>query len=183
VIRGIGINDSPENYVISKCDIYSRWTNMLRRCTYEYQEMKPTYKGVFVCKEWKSFMNFRKWFLKQGDWKGMQLDKDSIIEGNKEYCPEKCAKVPKEVNMFSNTCTENKGEYDVGVSLCLKTSKYRSSCRKSITNFNEEIGKFETEKLAHEAWRNRKHEIALAIIDYFPELDVRVVKSLKTRYL
>lgn len=70
---------------------HSAWTSMMARCYSEKCHIsRPTYIGCSVCSEWHNFQNFAEWFdRKYID--GTQLDKDTIIDGNKVYSPLTCA--------------------------------------------------------------------------------------------
>ena len=81
LVYGVGINDA--NYVVSgkrcehRCLIYRTWELMMRRCySASFQNRCPTYKNCAVCSKWHSFMNFRKWALKQT--RDGSLDKDIL---------------------------------------------------------------------------------------------------------
>lgn len=79
--------------------IYNIWWSMARRTTNsETQAKHPTYKGTWVCEEWKLFSNFLNWCLENGYRKGLQLDKDIIDIGNKFYSPDTCVFVSHALN-------------------------------------------------------------------------------------
>jgi len=77
---------------------YKIWNSMLQRC-YSPKKLKtsPSYIGCSVCDEWLNFTNFLKWY-KANYLEGMELDKDSLIEGNKIYSPNTC----KFISSFEN---------------------------------------------------------------------------------
>ena len=63
---------------------------MIRRC-YADLENCSSYKDVIVCKEWHNFQNFAKWYednYYQFRDEIMQVDKDILKHGNKEYSPD-----------------------------------------------------------------------------------------------
>jgi len=76
---------------------YVSWHGMLQRCYSEaFKTKSPTYRLCTVCEKWHNFQNFAQWFDLHGE-KGLQLDKDILVEGNKIYSPETCIFVtPKE---------------------------------------------------------------------------------------
>lgn len=106
MLFGVGINDADYPVTTNKdgksvsCPFFSKWSWMLYRC-YDPVTLNnnPRYRGCFVCDEWLTFSNFKKWMEAQ-EWEGMELDKDIIIEGNKTYCPEACAFVHLRTNRF-----------------------------------------------------------------------------------
>ena len=77
---------------------YKVWHCMLQRC---YDESilgrYPTYKGCSVADEWHNFQNFAKWF-EDNYIEGYQLDKDSLVEGNKIYSEDTCTFISPQAN-------------------------------------------------------------------------------------
>lgn len=96
----------------------NKWQNMLRRgyCLH-YKKRFPTYQDVTVCEEWHNFQNFAEWYYRQPNHSGVgfELDKDLIQVGNKEYRPEFCSLVPKEINYIICSSGERKGDIPRGV--------------------------------------------------------------------
>lgn len=72
-------------------------------------------RGVTVCDEWRNnYQNFLDWALANGWQKGLHLDKDIKIPGNKLYSPGTCTWVTKSKNSgFTRRCVrfEYNGEY------------------------------------------------------------------------
>ena len=114
------------------------------------------------------------------DWRGKCLDKDIIAPGSKLYSPETCAFVLKATNSFVIASDAIRGEYPIGVDLHKPTGKYRAQCNNPFTGEREHLGLFSTPKEAHEAWRERKHELAQLVAA--TESDIRVVEALKKWY-
>lgn len=196
LVCGVGINDADyavrkyeeTGYVDGKrkqrlvweCPYYRAWVSMLKRCySDKVQDKNPTYKGCSVSEEWLLFSNFRAWMLMQ-DWEGKQLDKDLLIEGNKVYSEGTCVFVTKTVNTFTLDRGNDRGEWMIGVNWHKGTSKFRSRCRNPFTKKEEYLGLFTSELEAHQAWLNRKLELAkeLAAI----QTDPRVAEALINRY-
>lgn len=126
-VHGIGVNDL-RYPMVSKCIFYKTWKKMLGRCyDPKYQDKRPSYVGCYVCKEWHLFSNFKNWMETQ-DWKGKDLDKDIISPGNKQYSPEYCAFVPKEVNSFFTFRKNRSTNLPCGVSWCPSESCYKAYC-------------------------------------------------------
>ena len=153
---------------------------MLQRCyDSKCQERQPTYVGCTVSAEWLTFSNFRAWMEKQ-DFKGKQLDKDLLFEGNRLYSEETCVFVTRTVNLFTIDRGNDRGEWLIGCCWDKESAKFRAQCRNPFTGKREHLGRFTTEQEAHEAWARRKlelaHELAAA------QTDPRVAKALIERY-
>lgn len=104
LVYGVGLNDSwyktsyHDNGLKRKCEIYTTWSDMLRRCySDKFLAKWPNYNGATVCNDWLIFSKFYKW-TKSQNWKGMALDKDIIKPNNKHYSPENCAYVTQREN-------------------------------------------------------------------------------------
>lgn len=85
----------------------SRHSSMMGRCYREHSSGYKYYgaKGVTVCERWHSFENFYADLDKLEGWDEekfisgeISLDKDYKVRGNKEYSPESCCFVSKEIN-------------------------------------------------------------------------------------
>ena len=194
LVYGVGRNDA--DYVVEKretigyvngkqkqklvwtCPFYQTWKRMLIRCYYaKYKDAYSTYKGCSVSEEWKVFSNFRAWMVTQ-DWEGKHLDKDLLFEGNMVYSENTCVFVTRTVNNFIIDSASSRGEWMIGVSW--SNGKFRSTCSNPFTKRREHLGYFDSEQEAHNAWVERKLELAheLAAI----QEDPRVAEALIARY-
>jgi hypothetical protein len=88
---------------------YQLWSNMTKRCYCEADHKGYFGKGVTVCDRWLCFANFlddipklsgfSDWLLGQTEGAvKYNLDKDTLCEGNKVYCPEKCCFITDSLN-------------------------------------------------------------------------------------
>lgn len=173
-IRGIGINDA--DYVVQErfgkervwCPFYRKWKCMIERAySSAYHKLRPTYAEVTVCEEWHLFSNFKRW-MEQQDWKGKQLDKDLLVQGNKVYSPETCVFVTSNINTLlhtKNAITIRK--YPLGVFKFGK--RYRSQI--SHGNYPKYLGMFDSAEEAHRAWQSSKIEQICSVI---PQQDLRL---------
>ena len=195
LVYGVGINDA--DYVVVKwetvevngvrkrkrvweCPYYATWIGMLMRCYSDaYQNRKSTYKGCSVCEEWLTFSNFRAWMV-QHDWKGRDLDKDLLVEGNKIYSPETCVFISSMLNKFFIASDASRGKYMLGVSWHKRAGKFKSRCSNPFLNKQECLGLFDTELEAHLAWKEKKNELAQRYAS--KQTDERVIEALLTRY-
>ena len=164
LIKGFGVNDA--DYVVHpigpdgkrlQCPFYFTWARMLERAyDLKFQAKKPTYIGVTVCEEWRSFMAFRAWMMEQ-DWEGKHLDKDILVPGNKVYSPETCAFVTSQINNLLVDCAAKRGDWPIGVSWDKSNSKFQSQIREN--GKLRKIGYFHSPHEAHLAWRKEKVRI------------------------
>lgn len=195
LVCGVGINDvdyavyrreavivggKKKNKIVWQCPYYRAWKEMLSRCYSEaLHKRRPTYIGCSVSEDWKYLSVFKAWMECQ-DWKGLQLDKDLLFEGNKVYSADTCVFVSQTVNKFTIDSGASRGELFIGVSRDKASGKFKAQCSNPFTRKQEYLGLFTSEQGAHIAWLKRKSELAheLAAI----QTDPRVAKALIERY-
>ena len=196
-VLGVGINDA--NYPLSRkecyvdertgarkrrniwvCPFYAKWISMMKRgyCT-NYQNRFPSYQDCTICAEWLTFSNFKAWMEKQ-DWQGNHLDKDLLVFGNKHYSQETCVFIPPQINYFINENTSKRGVYPVGVHWNSRDRKFAAQCKNPFNQRKENLGYYDNPMDAHEAWRLRKHELALLWAELIDNPLVKV--ALQNRY-
>jgi hypothetical protein len=187
LVYGVGINDA--NYVTSpkvngkqvSCIFYRTWKHMIDRCYSEKcQSTNPTYVGCAVSEQWHLFSTFKAWMEKQ-EWEGNQLDKDILIPENKVYSDENCIFVSNKLNSFLTDRGAARGSNLIGVHFCKRDRKYISQCNNPFTLKKERLGCFDSEIDAHNAWKKRKHELALIYADM--QTDERIANALRIRFL
>ena len=197
LVYGVGINDA--DYVVERketisgvngerkqklvwyCPYFRTWKGMLQRCySIAYQDRKPTYKGCSVSTEWLTFSNFKSWMEKQ-QWEGGQLDKDLLFEGNKIYSSATCVFVTQMVNSFINDSGASRGEWLIGVNWDKDRKKFLSRCCNPFSGKQENLGRFDCEQEAHQAWQVRKIELTHLLAA--EQEDPRVSKALIDRYM
>lgn len=119
--------------------LYRSWKNMLVRSGNK-DGKNPTYSDVTVCREWYDYDVFFEWAIENGWKKGLCLDKDSIIPGNREYKPEAC----KWVSRGENSAERNKriptkisGNNPFAKKVqCVETGKIYECCRDAERELN-----------------------------------------------
>jgi len=202
LVHGVGITDV--DYVVHKFEtigyvdgkrkqkliwFYLTWQHMLQRgYSSKYKEKRPTYKDCFVNKEWHLFSNFKSWMQEQKleDKEGnkLQLDKDILFEGNKEYSKEKCIFVPRYINTFITDRGAERGEWPIGVCWYKASGKFQALCNNGKGK-QIHLGYFNDPQEAHLTWKTCKHKLALQYADELAKegYDSRLVEALKVRYL
>ena len=160
LVFSVGLNDSPHKVsaIVSGkkvfCPIYSTWVHMLERCFCpKLLAKRPTYINCTVAAEWLVLSNFREWMITQ-DYKGLQLDKDLLISGNKHYSPETCLFVTSQVNSLLSDRGGKRGVYPQGVSLNKPSGKFMANAH--INGNQEYLGLFKTIKEAELAYKTSK---------------------------
>lgn len=186
-VYGIGLNDFDgsiswvEEGKTKTCPIYACWKAMIRRCYSEkLHAAQPTYSECTVSDEWINFKSFRGWAISRFSI-GLQLDKDILVEGNKEYSREKCAFISKDLNLFITGSIKSRGEWPTGVFWVDRLGRFKAYCSNPFTGRKEHLGLFDRKEDAHEAWRSRKHDHALRYAEF--QTDKMVAESLRVRYL
>lgn len=78
------------------------WHGMLRRCTKENHNCYHRYggRGISVCEEWKDYVLFARWAIKNGYADGLSLDR---INNDGNYEPNNCRWIT-EKEQHNNTC-------------------------------------------------------------------------------
>ena len=159
---GIGSCNSKGIYY----QVYNTWKSMFQRCyDKKYQDKQPTYKGCLVVEEWHNFQVFAEWHKENYNPKtmeGWQLDKDLLSQDNKIYSPKTCCFLPKDINL---SLQNRKGKYLQGVRK--KTNKFQSIAKTENGRIN--LGSFETEMEAFEAYRTAKERYIKYLADKYKD--------------
>ena len=177
LVCNFGINDLRDQRKTSK--ELNLWCNMLNRCYSEKLHARiPTYKDCSTSKEFKRYSDFKNWCQGQigfglDDW---QLDKDILQKGNKEYHPDKCVFIPKEINLFIRVKKQTRGEFLIGV----KRDKWGNYIAQiSIHGENIYLGLFRSEIDAFQAYKQTKEaHIKVLANKYKSEIDPRAYDAL-----
>ena len=158
MIHGVGVNDA---YYLTtnngqRCPIYQIWKDMLQRCySLKFQDRCKSYTGCSTVKEWHAFSAFMDWVDTQ-NWKGMQLDKDLLAQGNKVYGPNTCLFVTKTINLLLTNNLAGRGLIPIGAYLHKPSGKYYSRCK--VNGRTVCIGTFDTPEAASFAYTEFKGE-------------------------
>lgn len=135
------------------------WKSMLERCYSEKKQFVQSsyYLKVAVQEEWQNFQVFAEWCNNQENFriKGMELDKDLLIKGNKLYGPEYCCFIPDELNNLLLLNKSNRGKYPIGVHFC-KMRRKLISTMKSGDRRPKLLGVFDNVNDAFSAYKEAK---------------------------
>jgi hypothetical protein len=155
-----GINKSK---LLWQCPYHLKWHNILQRCySPAYHKLKETYRDCYICDEWKLFSNFKAWMELQ-DWENKVLDKDLLIENNKEYSPDTCIFISRDLNTFLTLSDKTRGNYPIGVNYYRWNNSFRAGiCYKGKS---KSLGYFSTPEEAHLQWQKAKLDRVIEFID------------------
>ena len=179
VISGSGVNDATyctQPAIDGKrvmCPAYRAWKNMFKRVySAKFHASRPTYSDVKVCDGWRSFSNFRSWWLDHHV-DGWHIDKD-LLSDDGVYSPEACLFVPAWLNLFTTDSGAARGAYQIGVCFHKQSGRFEAKCSNPITKKREHLGLFDTPEAANLAWRTRKLELALELKPKMDSIDLRI---------
>ena len=133
---------------LNKDEKSSRYSNMKARCGKEYQDRNPRYYGTYMCDEWLEDREaYYKWldenyYEVEGE-KQMDIDKDILQYGNKQYHPDLCLIVPHSINTFFENIEVGK----TNITQSLITKKYKVKvydngewiCANNIDTYNRAL--------------------------------------------
>lgn len=174
---GEGVYKAKTNGIKTKA--YTFWGSMLTRCySKTSRDSYKKYEDVKVCKEWHNFQNFAKWYEENYNpetMEGWQLDKDIICPECREYSPENCAFVPREINSFfvaSKNRLLPKGVYK-------SKSLFLSLDYQSSNKSNKSKG-FKTKKEALNFYLSSKRNKMREFLNKYPNLNNKIKKVLNS---
>lgn len=92
-----------KQHLQSKTKLFERWASMHARCKKNWHRHKCYFdKGITVCNEWSSFVEFKKWALANGFDPLLQLDRR---DNNKGYSPDNCRWITRIENNLNRSNT------------------------------------------------------------------------------
>jgi len=177
VMCGIGYRGS-EN-IDCRSESYLKWHDMLNRCyNARFHERQPQYRGCTVCEEWLNYSNFKVWY-DQNKISGMSLDldKDILFKGNKEYSPETVAFVPHAINALFVNGKKNRGDLPLGVRFDKSKGKYRAEM--SFMGEPIKLGWFDNAESAFARYKEYKEDFIKDIAEqYRDEIPHKVYEAM-----
>lgn len=156
VMCGIGYRGCDD--VDCTSESYLRWHDMIHRCyNAKFHEKHPEYLGCTVCAEWLNYSNFKVWFDKNKKaGMSLDLDKDILFKGNKEYSPSTVAFVPHEINTLFLNNNKNRGDLPIGVNFDKDKGKYRAHM--SFMGRPIKLGTFDNAESAFDRYKEYKED-------------------------
>ena len=154
LIYGVGINDKKG---FSSSKEYRLWADMLRRCYTENPiKRQACYQVCTVSENFKSFSYFYDWCQNQIGFgaHGLELDKDTLLKGNKTYSEDLCVFIPKEINSMMTKTDAARGENPIGVCFKKRVGMYHAQHTKN--NRSEHIGYFNNPNDAFLAYKSAR---------------------------
>ena len=157
---------SPEPYVQHTTRAGKLWDKIQCRCKIggSQQVEQPTYIGC--TNGFKDFQEFAEWcqhqygyLHKEENGRHWQVDKDLKIFGNKMYSPETCIFVPTRINSLLISCGARRGTHPLGVCYDKSKLKLKARCQAGKGGSLKNLGYFECELKAHQAWQKYKVEL------------------------
>ena len=179
-----GVMDLPKSVGRKgNCDpSYHTWNGMLQRCYNEnLRQRHITYKDCTVSESFKYFSKFKKWYDKQvgHDTKGVQLDKDILVKGNKVYSEDTCCFVPKEINLLFTKADRIRGKYPIGVYHDTSKTHKRFSARVSKNGKHKRFGSYLTPEEAFAVYKREKEKYIKEVANKWKDqIDLRVYESM-----
>ena len=188
MVCGFGINDSTEPSCIKLPNgrykaiaPYTVWADMIARC-YSKKALArwPQNIGSSVAEEWRSLKTFSNWYDDQEAEKGWILTKSIVYPDAKVYSPDTCLMAPKIFSAFFNQGRNRKSCGKIGARKIEVNGRHQVQIKNTIANKSEHLGCFDTNEEAHEAYKNRKREIALELAAIAP--NKKIADAIIARY-
>ena len=160
----------------NKTDYYEDWHSILQRGFDEkYKNKRPTYKDVTINPELYNFQNFAEWWHNnyyEIEGEMMDIDKDIIVKGNKEYRFDRMIFVPHRINSLFVKNDAKRGNYPLGVSYSKQTNTYRAKCsilNKEGKRIIKHIGCYNSPEEAFLAYKEFKEQYIKQVADEYKD--------------
>ena len=161
--------------------VYKMWTRVLERTLSEtFKNKHPTYRECTIAEEWLKFSSFKKWMETQY-WSGLELDKDILIPGNKQYGPDTCVFIPR----YINACLKVKrktSDLPLGVTKVTKIPKDMVNlpsnpyvAQVQTRQFKKVHKRFDNAEDAHKFWQQNKVEFYFNLLEKYSSEDYALI--------
>lgn len=162
---------------------YQTWTAMLNRCySKNYHKTHPSYVGCSVSENFKSFQFFAEWCQNQIGFGELNwhLDKDILIDGNREYSENSCVFVPRKINALLNDNKRAKGVLPTGVCFSNQQNMFFAQIKKNGKSYN--LGYFRSIEEAFLTYKVEKEKYIKEVAEQWKDqIDIRVYNALLDR--
>lgn len=159
---------------------YVTWNSMLNRACSQREKLRnKTYESCTVDVRFLSFQYFAEWANDQVGFsvEGYDLDKDILVKGNKEYCPDLCVFVPRHINTFLLKREISRGEYPIGVHFHTGSNRFMARCW--VEGKRKYLGSFVSCEDAFVAYKTAKEAEAVRLANLYADVvDKRVMSAL-----
>lgn len=177
LVYGFGFNDRTKT---SRSKEYKLWNGMLERCYSERLHLvRPTYLGCEASENFKKYSYFHDWCQNQIGFgaHGFELDKDTLLKGNKTYSEDLCVFIPKEINSMMTKTDAARGENPIGVCFKKRVGMYHAQHTKN--NRSEHIGYFNNPNDAFLAYKSARESYIKEVANkYKDQIDPRAYVAL-----
>ena len=137
----------------------------------KYSDKYPTYQSCTVCEKWHNFQNFAEWWHNnyyEIEGEIMDIDKDILVKGNKEYSFDTMIFVPHRINSLFVKNDAKRGNYPLGVSYSKETNTYRAKCSildKDNIKRTKHLGSYNTPEEAFKVYKEFKEAYIKEVAD------------------
>lgn len=133
VYRDHGMTNTP---------LFAAWMNMRSRCNNPNMHDYKYYggRGIYVCTEWKDFINFKNWAYQNGYNESLEIDR---IDNNGDYSPGNCRFVSHAINCKNRSMSRRWVVNGQPFETCIDAAKSLSVCPATILNWclgNKQFG-------------------------------------------
>lgn len=141
---------------------YSIWHGIIARCYSVVIKNNTHYEGCSVDSRWHNYQNFAEWYNQQEAPEGYEVDKDTLVNGNRIYSPELCVMISKTDNNAARVINPEKNKHGfVGVVSQEYKGKTYYGARVTVDGVRKRIGNFESPEEANKARLAYIKEISL----------------------